>query len=692
MHNDKMAAALALAARGLRVFPLPPNGTVPSADWAGWPEHATTDPEKIRAWWDGTDQNIAVCSSGWLIIDLDQKRGRNGIGAWLALHGGFDTFTVRTKSGGLHLYYSGADVAGSASELGDGIDVRSHHNYVVGPGSVVDGAAYEVLFDEPFAPAPQEIVGRCKPPGVRTENHLVPLVDLDTPAAVQAALERVARAPAAMQGEQSEAAYKLACAVRDHGISEALCSTIMAPWGARCAPPVIGDDLRGRIANAYAYAQNAAGAKHPEMMFGKLNIEPQPTPQEVQTSQAVRSGLRRLAVGECAAPRGYVLKNMIVPGQFGCIFGQPGAGKSVVAPHLAYAVAQGRRAFGQRTKQGTVFYVAAEDEKGMQERFEALRLRHGDAPSLHLYGRVSALVTGNDAVAPDMARLLQLVEEHRPSLIVVDTMAMAVSGLDENSSDDMGKIVKAMQSLAELGPAVVLIHHSPKSGDTPRGHSVLNGALDMSMIVGPDPDAEDLIRGELKKNRNGTLNLDIAFRIESAAMGQDEDGDPITAPVCLERTEDEARADRKMKLKAGEGKALAVLHQMTQDQLPANASGDRRLNGKLPSIALLDWQERCTSKGVMSNAAKPGARNREFNTARNGLVGKNCIYIADGRVTYLGYGNEDLGKRPKTPPSQFGHVVLPQPGQHVAVSGQDARALPPPGFALTVAAGELATA
>jgi len=247
-------------------------------------------------------------------------------------------------------------------------------------------------------------------------------------------------------------------------------------------------------------------------------------------------------------------------------------------------------------------------------------------------------------------------------LIVVDTLAMAVSGLDENTSDDMSKIVKAMQSLAALGPAVVLIHHSPKSGDTPRGHSVLNGALDMSMIVAPDPDAEDLIRGELKKNRNGTLNLDVAFCIESAAMGQDEDGDAITAPVCLERTEDEARADRKSKLKTGEGKALAVLHQMTQDLLPANASGDTRLNGKQPSVALLDWQERCASKGVMSNAAKRGARNREFNTARNGLVAKNCIYIADGRVTYLGHGNEDLGKRMKTLPSQFGHVVLPPPG------------------------------
>jgi archaellum biogenesis ATPase FlaH len=668
MHNDKLAAALALAARGLRVFPLPPNGRRPSAEWKGWPETATTDPEKIRAWWEGTDCNIGVVTTGWLLIDLDMKHGKNGVAAWIELHGGFDTFMVRTPSGGYHLYYSGADVAGSESQLGDGIDVRSHNNYAVGPGSIVDGRAYEVVADEPFAPAPPEIVSRCKLPGQRAENAAVPLVELDTPAAVTAAVERVKAASPAMQGEQSERAYKLANEVKDCGISEAMCNTIMAEWAARCSPPILPHDLAGRVANAYQYGQNPPGAKHPEAMFGTPNIPPpeyvpQPTPEEVHADQAARSRLRLISAAECGDTphREYVMKGVLSAGQVGCIFGQPGAGKSVLAPHLAYAVAQGRRAFGQRTKAGTVFYVAAEDEAGMQQRVSALRQRHGDAPGFHLVGGVSALVTGNDAVAPDLARLLQLAEEHRPSLIVVDTLAASAAGLDENSSSDMSRIVEAMRSLTRFGAAVVLVHHSPKSGDTPRGHGVLNGAIDMSMIVGPDPDAEDVIRAELRKNRNGTCNLDIAFRIEAAAMGLDGDGDPITAPVCLERTEDEVRSDRKLKLKKGETTALATLQQMTMDLIPANASGEVLFNATRPSVALLDWQERCTSKGVMSNATKPGARNREFNAARNGLVAKNCIYIADGRVTYLGRGNEVDPHRPKPPAWAVNIVRLPPP-------------------------------
>ena len=111
---SKLDAALAWAARGFRVFPLPPNGTRPSADWAGWPEHATTDPDKIRAWWEGTDQNIAVCTTGMLVVDIDTKKGRDGMASWMSLHGGFDTLTVRTKSGGYHLYYGGAGATASS--------------------------------------------------------------------------------------------------------------------------------------------------------------------------------------------------------------------------------------------------------------------------------------------------------------------------------------------------------------------------------------------------------------------------------------------------------------------------------------------------------------------------------------------------------------------------------------------------
>lgn len=680
MHNAKLAAALAMAERGFRVFPLPPNGTRPSAEWKGWPEHATTNPAQICAWWEGTDCNIGVCTTGLLVVDLDQKKGRDGLATWMRLHGGFDTLTVRTKSGGYHLYYRGADVANSVGELGEGLDIRSHNGYVVAPGSTVDGAPYEVVIDDAVAPAPAEIVALCKPPGQRAENAAAMLVETDTPAALSLAVQKIAATQGAVRGEQSEQAYKLACAVRDFGISEAVCAALMDEWAARCSPPISPDDLRGRVANAYAYAQNPGGAKHPEAAFGEIALPPlppSPTPQDTQHEQAARSGLRLLTADECAdtGPRGYVVKNVIAPGQLGCIFGQPGAGKSVLAPHLAYAVAQGRAAFGQRTKKGGVFYVCAEDEAGMRQRVAALRKRHGAAPDFHLVAGVSSLL---DPERGDLARLQQLAEEHKPSLIVVDTLAAAAPGLDENASADMSRIVDAMRSLTLQGAAVLLVHHSPKSGDTPHGHSVLNGALDMSMLVAADPAAEGVIRGQLQKNRNGPCTLDIAFRIDAAAMGQDEDGDAVTAPICLERTAEEVRADRKQKMSKTEAATERVLVERAIAHLPPNAPVDP---ANLPPVPVEEWAGMCEEPGIICERKERRDRRKAFNETRNGLLAKNRVMIRDGYAIYLGHGCEDWGKRRPDNSSPFGLIVVPPPvpkhAEHGSGDAATRRSSPP---------------
>jgi len=112
----------------------------------------------------------------------------------------------------------------------------------------------------------------------RAENAAVPLVELDTPAAVQMARDRIAATAPAVQGGQSDAAYKLACAVRDFGVSEAMCNALMQEWAGACSPPIMPDDLAHRVGNAYRHAQNAAGARHPAVAFSGVAVEPPPPP------------------------------------------------------------------------------------------------------------------------------------------------------------------------------------------------------------------------------------------------------------------------------------------------------------------------------------------------------------------------------------------------------------------------------
>lgn len=146
--------ALSLAAKSFRVFPLVPNGKIPAI--TDWPNRASSDPKIVAAMWsepvsgDSLPNNIGVaCGHGFFVVDVDTKGGKPGMQSLEALKDlGLDTstYTVRTASGGLHLYYrSDAPVKNSVSKIGHGIDVRGIGGFVVGAGSEVAGGTYEVI-------------------------------------------------------------------------------------------------------------------------------------------------------------------------------------------------------------------------------------------------------------------------------------------------------------------------------------------------------------------------------------------------------------------------------------------------------------------------------------------------------------------------------------------------------------------
>ena len=198
-----LAAALDAAARGWHVFPVRPGekrnavpdhtadrctGTDPRCRGGhqGWEPRATTDPARITRAWQSAPYNVGIATgpSGLVVIDLDvPKPGEEppprwrepGIGdgadvlAALCEEAGeafpWETFTVRTRRGGLHLYFTTLPGVALRSTSGrnDGglgwlIDTRAWGGYVVGPGSTVnlpDGTGrYEVIYDRPPAPLP----------------------------------------------------------------------------------------------------------------------------------------------------------------------------------------------------------------------------------------------------------------------------------------------------------------------------------------------------------------------------------------------------------------------------------------------------------------------------------------------------------------------------------------------------------
>lgn len=328
------------------------------------------------------------------------------------------------------------------------------------------------------------------------------------------------------------------------------------------------------------------------------------------------SRLRILTPSECASlpDRGYIVKGMIAPRDVVCIYGAPGAGKSLIAPHIGYAVAQGREAFGMRTRPGPVLYVAAEDPHGMAGRVRALNRRHGEAENFNLVDGVSDLLCES---SPDLAALRQLVADYRPHLVVIDTLAMAFPGLEENDASAMGRVVKIARSLTVTGAAVALVHHDTKAGTpTPRGHSLLNGALDAALqLLAREEDG--IIRGRLSKNRNGTTDRDIAFRISVETFGTDSDGDEITAPLVAEMQPGEAPA-RRDRMKPAEQAALNRLHAMLAD---------------CERVTEDEFREACIEDRKVSASPIRDNRRRTTSRAITELVRRELIVLADGFVS-----------------------------------------------------------
>lgn len=341
------------------------------------------------------------------------------------------------------------------------------------------------------------------------------------------------------------------------------------------------------------------------------------------------ANLRRLKPADCAAskPRGYIIKGLIAPGDLVLMVAKPGGGKSTIAPSIGYAIARGEPVFGRRTKPGVVFYVPVEDPHGMKQRVHALKLTHGDAPDFNLIEGVADLLSAD---SPDSAALSDLVRSDAPALVIIDTLAAAFRGLEENASQDMGRVIAVCRTLTDMGAAVLLLHHPAKGigGDgTARGHGSLDGDADVSLLLDPPPDGGAILV-RLGKNRNGPAYDDsMGFTIRSVRIGTDEDGDSIFAPVAAEVDGKSVPSSRVPK---SHTMALGFLADLVASQgqpLPATDGFPDGVRG----VSEEAWRAECDQRRL-STAETDANRTRVFRRVYSELLFKRKIAARDGLV------------------------------------------------------------
>lgn len=176
----------------------------------------------------------------------------------------------------------------------------------------------------------------------------------------------------------------------------------------------------------------------------------------------------------------YLIENIIKRYSLAFLIGPPKCGKSFYSLDLACQVA---------VMGGKVIYIGSEDPGDFYQRGMAWCDYHKCDRQLiddNLLFWVEPIALHDDKLRKEFLQLI--TADFTSDLIVVDTLAMNSSGLDENSAKDMGIFINALIALKNETKACILtIHHTNKNG-VYRGSSVLPGSADTFMLATQEGD------------------------------------------------------------------------------------------------------------------------------------------------------------------------------------------------------------
>lgn len=427
--------------------------------------------------------------SDLVVVDLD---GEAAVDAWLALGGADPTYTVSTGRG-LHLYFQhpGFFVGNSKSALGQKIDTRGDGGFVVGPGSPhISGTNYSIAQDIEPAPLPAWLLAwfRKQPARAEVQPH---------PEDVQGE-ERARRreiygnwlaseAPICREGQGGDetlfkvvqrGAYDLALPAED------VLAEIEEHYDERCEPPW-GDELEERVLHkAHSAKTTSTRPRNPPLLLEEEQglaalLELEPTriadPRETPAGDGDTFGFKVQWGGWDDTPRPpkYLVDNLLVENKVSMIFAEPGTIKSWTALDIAACVSAGLPWLGERNvMQGRVLYVDFEDGSYEFHRRICLLTGHANRPDLGY-----AYAPGNIVEKEWWTRLEKLVKANEIRFVVIDTLAGATPGIDENDRNAADPLTYAGWFTESTGATILFLHHANKSGDI-RGTSAFKATVD----------------------------------------------------------------------------------------------------------------------------------------------------------------------------------------------------------------------
>jgi RecA-family ATPase len=321
-------------------------------------------------------------------------------------------------------------------------------------------------------------------------------------------------APIGGPGQHNSTLYKVACQLRDYGISSETAVTLITQfWNPRILTPRDDDELYNTTIHAYEYSRDMAGTASVTANGGMGPVpgyNPEENPHIPLTldefEKRYGETLETLPDGAAIPRREWLVENVVTKGFTTVVVAPGGVGKTTWAMQLAMALARGDGEFMNvkvNVPEGCrVWLYNGEDPRDELQRRAAAIIkgfnltdlkRKGSKAGNFLYGSG----VKNNLCLMDMAEngrypkpivtdevdaMGEFIIKHDIKMVVIDPLVSA-HGLDEQSNkavDDLMK--KVFGKLAErCDCAFVIVHHTRKGAaagdiDSARGAGSLSAA------------------------------------------------------------------------------------------------------------------------------------------------------------------------------------------------------------------------
>ena len=324
------------------------------------------------------------------------------------------------------------------------------------------------------------------------------------------------------------------------------------------------------------------------------------------------------------------------------VFGASGAGKSHLVGNMACHVAKGLDWQGNPVEPGLVVYISLEGHGSLPNRVAALARTFGNAPVWFL--RVPFSLAG---VAGCIDELVATIHEEAAKVglivrwVILDTLARAMAGMEENGSKDMGIAVAGMEVIsAALDCAVTAVHHSGKDqARGERGSNALRGAAEASIeVTAEGRGAAKVITAATAKVRDGNDDGTFTFRLKQVTLGIDKWNRPVTSCTVVPLSAEEAAARR---VRAAAARLTAQQRDGLESLRVATERAGQQLVGSDIRVVTEDvWRDAFYLQ--MNGDSTPEAKRKAFHRVRKDLTEKGHV-ASNGENFWLPDGRDIAG-------------------------------------------------